>query len=281
MIYFCHNNLQNSHCRDCHSTNLCRMNCKDCLDDLHYHRNNIRSNYDCEHLLDFYICRYSHKYCSEMIYALETANISDYPYFNILSLGCGGAADLMAFDYMDFHQNISYIGFDNNPYWEKVHNEIEAHFSAGSVQFFRNIDVLTFFDNNENIVSNCNVLSIEYLISFFYNTVKEDGVMHWFSQLVNHIIKYKPQDSPFLVIINDVDSINTGRDTFLFLKNIIEESGLHIAFEHRMRFKDEAHYLNSVQYHSKQNKFTLPQFVKDNYFPAINCESAQLILEVR
>lgn len=102
----------------------------------------------------------------------------------------------------------------------------------------------------------------------------------WFQQLVNNIIERKAVDSPLLVIINDVDSINTGRDTFLYLRKIIEECGLRVNFERRMRFKDSAYYPNSVQYPSKQNKFELPLYVKENYCPAINCESAQLILEV-
>ncbi len=277
MVLFCHNDLQNGCCENCKSIKLCGGDCKECLDDLHYHINHIKKDYDCEHLLDFYVCRYSYKYCSEIMYALETVDISDYPYFHILSLGCGGAADLMAFDCMEFHQEISYIGFDRNPHWEKVHNEIEKRFSSGKVQFFRNIDVLKFFE--ENNVPECNILSIEYLISSFYKTVGESGVSQWFEQLVSRIIKQKPVGSPLLVIINDVDSINTGRDTFPLFKRIIEESGLKVS-ERRMRFKDASYYQNSTRHCSRQNKFELPQFVKDNYYPAINCESAQLILEV-
>lgn len=32
--------------------------------------------------------------------------------------------------------------------------------------------------------------------------------------LAKNIIRNKPQSSPLLIIINDVDSINTGRDSF-------------------------------------------------------------------
>lgn len=133
----------------------------------------------------------------------------------------------------------------------------------------------------ESSVLECNILSIGYLISFFYSTVGESGMKRWFRQLVSRIIERKPANSPLLVIINDVDSINTGRDTFLLLKRIIEESGLKVSLERRMRFKETSYYQNSIKHSSRQNKFELPQFVKDNYYPAINCESSQLILEVR
>lgn len=184
----------------------------------------------------------------------------------------------MAFDYMDYAQDISYIGFDKNPYWEKVHNEIEARYATGKVQLFRDVNVLDFFKAGS--IPNCNVLSIEYLISFFFNSLGQYGVKQWFEQLVNQVIKFKPKDSPLLVIINDVDSIYTGRDTLLLLGSIVERSGLTVSYERRMRFKDTPYYPNSRQYHSKQNKFDIPQFVIDNYCPAIRCESAQLILEV-
>lgn len=278
IVCFCHRELQSTHCEDCQNNDFCGNNCKNCLDDLHYHTNHIRDDYDCERLLDFYVCRYSYKYCSEMMYALESVDLSAYPYFHILSLGCGGAADLMAFDCMNFPQALSYIGFDKNPYWEKIHNEIEERFTSGKAQFFRDIDVLEAFEKMS--VPECNILSIEYLISFFYNTVGERGMECWFRQLVSRIIEHKPADSPLLVIINDVDSINTGRDTFLLLKRIIEESGLRVSFERRMRFKETSYFQNSIKHNSRQNKFELPQFIKDNYYPAINCESAQLILEV-
>ncbi len=70
----------------------CGYNCKDCLDDIHFHHHTYRDEYNCERLLDYYICRYSYKYCSEMIYALRQLDLAQYPYFHILSLGCGGSA---------------------------------------------------------------------------------------------------------------------------------------------------------------------------------------------
>lgn len=79
--------------------------CKECLDDIHYHEHQYRDEYDCERLLDYYVCRYSYKYCSEMIYALRQKDLSSYPYFHILSLGCGGAPDLMAFEYMNYENS--------------------------------------------------------------------------------------------------------------------------------------------------------------------------------
>ena len=111
------------------------------------------------------MCRYSYKYCSEIIYALNQLDLSTYPYFHILSLGCGGAPDLMAFQYMNYPQYISYIGLDRNVYWEDIHNFIINDFDDGRVQFMRNIDVLHHFE--DHAIEGCNVILIQYLISFF------------------------------------------------------------------------------------------------------------------
>lgn len=50
MVAFCHRELMNKHCSGCSNDDLCRHNCKNCLDDLHYHRNKIRDDYSCEYL---------------------------------------------------------------------------------------------------------------------------------------------------------------------------------------------------------------------------------------
>ena len=285
LVRFCHTELQTKPCRCCTKTGSgdCGHSCKNCLDDLHYHRNCIRCDYTCERLLDYYVCRYSYKYCSEILYALERVDLSHYPVFNILSLGCGGAADLMAFDYLGLPQPLAYLGLDKNPCWAKIHAQIAGYFSAGGipsrVQFSQSTDVLHYFDSIS--VPNCNILIVEYLISFFYTQLGRYQTLQWFRTLVRSVVAQKLPGSPFLVIFNDVDSRYTGRDTFPAFRSIVEEAGLHVNFERRMCFKPNSYYANAERHPSQWNKFQLPPFVKDNYTPAINCESAQLILEVQ
>ncbi len=167
VVSFCDSEYQNHICRGCISEQSCKKDCKNCLDDLHYHRNNIRDDYSCEHLLDYYMCRYSYKYCSEIMYALNNIDLSKYPYFHILSLGCGGSPDLMAFDYINSSKLIKYKGFDINNYWSKIHNFISRTCEKINIdtEYYRNYDVLNFFENE--IIEGCNVIVIEYLISFF------------------------------------------------------------------------------------------------------------------
>lgn len=276
IIEFCDKQYREHPCMDCKNESKCNHDCKICLDDLNYHRNELRLDYDCEHLLDYYVCRYSYKYCSEIMYALDKIDLSRYPCFNILSLGCGSAPDLMAFDCINCGKNITYWGFDSCTSWEKVHNKIISNFN-GSVQFFRGKDVRNYFENCP--YKNFNVIIIEYLISFFYNEIRENGVKEWFEQLAHQIVQNKLANSPLLVIINDVDSIYTGRDSFCIFKNEIDKLGLRVA-EYRMHFKDNSYYVNSIRYLSKENKFSISNEFQKQYKVAKSCSSAQYILEV-
>ena len=284
LVNFCDEEFQNSECSPCTAKKMCDVdcgeNCKNCLDDIHWHSHKYRDEYDCERLLDYYVCRYSYKYCSEIIYALNELDLSDYPYFHILSLGCGGAPDLMAFEYMEYEQKVSYIGVDKNRYWKKIHNFIEKSFSNGRAQFRQEIDVLSYFDQNE--LKKCNVIIIQYLISFFYDTIGKSGIRKWFSQLAENIIRNKPESSPLMIIINDADSINTGRDTFSLFIEEIEKVGLEVSIELRRRFKEPDYYENSQRYRSDRNIFEneIPEDFITDYCVAKTCTSAQLILEV-
>ena len=95
-------------------------------------------------------------------------------------------------------------------------------------------------------------------------------------------VRNKLDNSPLLIIINDADSINTGRDAFPLFVEEIERVGLSISYERRRRFKDHNYYAGSLRYENNQNVFEreIPDRFVYDYCVAKYCESAQLILEV-
>ena len=287
VVEFCDNEYNDNICVNCNSKTTCNdhiCGCKKCLYDLHFHYNIYRNSYNCERLFDYYVCRYSHKYCSEILYALEECvDLSQYPFFHILSLGCGASPDLMAFDYLrtthaiQTNKPISFIGLDKNTYLKKIHNYIISSYNDVKVNYACNLDVLKYFQTHS--IRGTNVLIIQYLISCFYSILGKDGLRQWFSKIANNIISYKPTNSQMLIIINDNDSIHTGRDSFYLLTEEIEKLGFKVS-EQRMRFRNDSYYKNSHQYSSCNNFFEIPNYIKEKYSTAIRCTSAQLILEV-
>ena len=274
MIEYCDQMYSDYHCHECTGHN-CSHDCKVCLDDIHYHHNEIRSDYDCEKLLYYYLCRYSYKYCSEIIYALDRVDLDRYPYFNILSLGCGGAADLMAFDYcFDSDEEIHYHGVDINTYWDDIHSKIS--------ELYPHASFTTDFDVKRDIPTlsseSYNVVIIEYLISYLYSR-GSSVVTDLFDDLIQYIVANKPQNSPMLLIINDADSIRTGRDEFIKLVQKLDKKGYKATFE-PMRFKDHQHYPYSEMYPSKNLLFNCSWDFQQEYCVPLSCESAQLIIEI-
>lgn len=274
IIDYCDIAYRHYHCNKCTGHN-CSHNCKKCLDDIHFHTNQIRTKYDCEKLLYYYICRYSYKYCSEISYALDFIELNKYPYFDILSLGCGGAADLMAFDHMfEDDINIYYHGVDINTYWDDIHSKI--------TELYPNASFATGFDIKSDIPTlsqnSYNVIIIEYLISYLYShgsTVVE----RLFDDLIEYVVKNKPQNSPLLIIINDVDSINTGRDVFIKLAHKIKRNGYNISIR-KLHFKENSYYSNSERHQSNALLFDCPWNFQQEYCVPLSCESAQLIIEI-
>lgn len=274
MIEYCDQMYSDYQCDECTGHN-CTNKCKDCLDDIHFHTNRIRRSYDCEKLLYYYLCRYSYKYCSEIIYALEKIDPSRYPFFNILSLGCGGAADLMAFDCCtDGDDDIYYHGVDINTYWDDIHSKISELYPHAS--FTTNFDVKRDIPTLRN--ESYNVVIIEYLISYLYSR-GSSVVSNLFDDIIEYIVSNKPQGSPMLIIINDVDSINTGRDTFKRLAEKLENLGYDITVQ-KLRFKSDAYYSGSTQYPSNQNLFECVWEFQQKYCVALRCESAQMLIEI-
>ena len=143
----------------------------------------------------------------------------------------------MAFDYMfEGDKNTYYYGVDINTYWNDIHSKI--------TELYPNASFATGFDVKSDIPTlspnSYNVIIIEYLISYLYShgsTVVES----LFDDLIEFVVKNKPQDSPQLIIINDVDSINTGRDVFIKLAYKIKRIGYNISIR-KMHFKENSYY---------------------------------------
>lgn len=50
-------------------------------------------------MLNFYVCDYSAKYTSELLYLMRKSQaLEEIDDYHVLSIGCGGCPDLMAFE---------------------------------------------------------------------------------------------------------------------------------------------------------------------------------------
>ncbi len=290
----CNDNFyRRRNCQNCSVNNVleernsCQGCCLECSEEVHYHRtyrNALhRDEYDCQKLIYYYTCRYSWKYCSEIMYALENTDLSKYRTYTVLSLGCGPSPDLMALEQLNRadHKNILYSGYDINPYWSNVHKEIRnyckqtdnmhCHYKIGDV-----IDILQY-----SAEGFANIVVLSYFLSSLPDSERSLKASFLFDLIISKVIAFKG-DEPVLVVINDIDHNTKVRDYFDFFVSKVKQAGYQANIQKR-HFGDrygKDYGDGSIQYSSNANKFTIPNSISDKYNCAILCRSAQCIIEV-
>lgn len=217
------------HCgRDCNNNAYCNHDCDNCLKQVHwYPEYGGRSDYTCPNLLLKYVTRFTEKYSQQIREALDFVDISQYPYFNILSIGCGATPDLMAFEeVVGNEKNIYYKGYDRNPLWRPIHEKIEAYaeMTANITANLQCEDIFDVLSDESPASTQYNVIVIQYLLSHLYNTRQDRQINTLFQGVIDNIISNHPHSSPFLIIITDIDSCNKGRNTWYSFLDMLEDA---------------------------------------------------------
>ena len=289
IVSYCHQQYIHSSCVQCEHKDgcpgECEGNCKNCLEEVHYPRKypNGMKDYVCERMLNFYVCDYTAKYASEMLYLMRKSKaLERIENYHVLSIGCGGCPDLMAFERYchekSYDKTVSYLGIDINKKWKSIHEKIKEYKTQTIRKTrFSYIDAVAEDYN----ISDANVIVLQYVISHFYNTGQIGKIESFFEKLVQNIIMRRQQGKPLVILINDVNSNHRGRDYFKMLVKKLNDAGLKESSQgyyfdyniqndfQRYGFKHES---NRILYKIPSD-FTI-------YQPWEVCSSAQLLIEV-
>lgn len=133
-----HRMLQNKQCSGCSYGEFCPHNCEKCLDAIHNPNHACEGaparKYDCVHMADVYTCKYSCRYTSEIMYALERCiDLHDVASLEVLSFGCGPCTDLFAIESLRgksvlSFEEIEYRGVDySETVWKNIHQDIQSY----------------------------------------------------------------------------------------------------------------------------------------------------------
>ncbi len=252
-----------------HPSGNCSGSCYNCLYQIHFPSRfecDIKKQYDCTKMLYHYVCQYSYLYTTEIMWALlaKWEFLKYFPYFHVLSLGCGGCADLMAFDCFlnqgKIKVPISYIGIDINSLWSPIHNEINNYYIYNKGVGFYIPGYYDVFRCFNTPLPNKNVIVISCLISYLYNTNQTNMIDLLADRIAQNIVLQKGRDQHLLLIINDVNSNNRGRDYFSHFENSIKKAGANIQNSEYMYFDT-----GNLNYYQK-NGFTAYANAKRCYF---------------
>ena len=276
-------------CDDCgekcnHPSGKCSGSCADCLKEIQYHRTNARSEYDCKNMLRYYTCHIIWKRCSEIIYALETLDLGKYPRFDVLSIGCGAAPDLTAFQSVVRDKQISYHGVDIEPKWRDIHDFITRNAYGVDVDFERQ-DIYKLLDNPDSSINSLryNVIVLQYMIAGHIHGDRADKIDFLFDEIIDKLVLNKPKDSPLLLIINDIDHKAWIRDYFNLFVRKLRKRGLNFEYKKRhFKPREDGENEGSKIYPSRAGKFTsrISEEYREKYNAHAPCSAAQLIVEI-
>lgn len=174
---------------------------------------------------------------------------------------------------------MSYLGIDINKRWKDINNISLEYFkdSDFDVQYIYD-DVINLF--KDKYADKMNVLILQYLISHFYNTGKLVEVKKFYKRLIKNVINHMQKNS--VIIINDVNSNNRGRDYFLLFSDLLDESGIkHKATKRYFNYRIQNVYQQYGIMYPNNNVLTWPSNELAQYSPWTVCSSAQLIIELR
>ena len=172
---------------------------------------------------------YTKRYYENIKFACRDIDFARYSEFNILSLGCGASPDLMAFEEIAEDKFICYNGIDVNMQWSNLQEAIVEYASS-----MKNLNVTyeqrnVFSPINGKTTEIYNVVVLQFLISSILSAGGRSSQIHSLYKIIveKPLKRWKSSSlqTPFLIILNDVDSRHRGRNTFFRLIDYLEESG--------------------------------------------------------
>lgn len=279
----------NCGCGTCNrSGGQCSGSCYDCLYEIHYPvSTSKKKTYDCQKLMYHYVCQYSYRYASEILYALNAHSsfLSDYKKFHLMSIACGACPDLMALEAFCINNSIdipiAYRGYDINPLWNPIHGVLRRYCDENNIRrsLFEK-DVLTHFKKYS--VRGTNIIVIGYLLSYLYNTNQTDEIDLLFNNIADHIVLNRDSGDKVLIILNDVNSNRRGRDYFSHLPHILRKRGLSVKCVTRYFDSPSLNYFQrqGAAYPQNDCLFTVDEEFATRYHVDAACRSFQLVVEV-
>lgn len=267
-----------------------RKNCPhDCGKCLHYiHTPNIAPaprKYDCGKMCDYYVCKYSHKYMSELYYAFYNLKyLKNVEKLKVLSIGCGPCTDILALDILRNegvynYKSLEYRGIEiNTRIWKKIHEDIKQIAPVDySIKIIQE-DACDYVDKLDNDSWTPNVIVFQYVFSDMQKHSDESKILHLLSVIGNYISQHC--DVNTYIVCNDINLsrvYNGGREFFDILhKNITcptNSSRRHFHNNNKRR-----HYNYGDEYNNNILVRSIPKSIL-GYEPYDSCASAQLIIK--
>jgi hypothetical protein len=283
-------------CDDCTYKDYCPHDCEKCLAYIHTPNRAPAGapnrKYDCGRMADFYVCKYSCRYTSEMIYALRRLkDLSNKTTIKVLSFGCGPCTDLLALEYLrtqreyDF-TNLEYRGVDySKDVWKNIHSDIKSLTTNDIKPKFYYQDICDFISEIGKGIWIPDLVTFQYFLSDLHKHSESQSVLNFILSFAEFANKYMPQNS--YIVLNDANfgkDYGGGREYFDKLFSVLDNC-TNIKGRFRNEHSRSIHYPRGYPYGDdsdgefscNDNIFDLSKWSK--YSPFNTCASAQMLVK--
>lgn len=283
---YCHEQYQSKEsCSECTYKEHCPGRCDRCL---HYIHTPTEApaprKYDCPNMANFYTCKYSYRYMSELVYAFkQVKDLMDKSNLKVMSIGCGPCTDLFALDYLNEKgifkfETIEYRGIDlAKTVWKEIHEQIKKYNpSKYNTRFFYQ-DVTELIDTIVESKWVPDLIIFQYVFSDMERNCESSKLKRFISKIAQFINVDMSENT--YIILNDINlttAMKGGREHFDELSDKIFQ--IESRKYHFNNINKARHYNYGVEYEKNYLVLPLPSYL-DSYEPYTSCASAQLIIK--
>ena len=285
IVAHCHERYIHSRCISCSYQEHCPHDCAKCL---HYIHTPTAApaprEYDCGHMADFYVCKYAHKYTSEMYCALMQAqDAKNKSHLRVLSIGCGPCTDLLALNLLQQEKiyefsSVEYRGIElDTSIWENILTDIGTICPLGYDICIANADVCMYIDTLMEDDWRPDIIILQYVFSDMQKKCDTNTIEAFVACLAHY---FDTCDQNTYIICNDINlstTFNGGREYFdlLFRKIASRKQCRTLHFKNSNKAN---HYEYGEEYRTNELICIPPEYL-NRYDPYLSCASAQIIIK--
>lgn len=275
-----------SKCWTCSYKNHCPHDCGKCLHYVHTPQAApAPRKYNCRKMCDYYVCKYSHRYMSELYYAFyNLSDLRNVQKLKVLFIGCGPCTDILALDLLRKegiynYESLEYRGVEINPgIWRKIHADIKQIASQDYKIEIIPEDACDYVDKLERDSWKPHVIVFQYVFSDMQKHSDESKILHLLSVLGTYISQ--SCDVNTYIVCNDINlsrMYNGGREFFDILRQNIS-SPIKYSQRHFCNNNKRSHYNYGDEYNNNILVSSIPKDILV-YEPYDSCASAQMIIK--
>jgi len=289
LVYSCderyRQNKDNCQCEYCQCETCRESNCADCLKQIHFpDRNSKKRTYDCVNMADYYYCRYSYRYASEVVYGLKQfKDLVNIDTLKVMSVGCGPCTELAAIDYLHNkgklnYRKLQFKGIDPlENMWKYIWGDINDYYQ-GQVKFYER-DILELVDIivEKNWIPD--LIIFQYVFSDMYKKNSAEDIKKFIDKLAKFL--NEQTGKKIYILANDANigsNYEGGRDFFDVLEGKINAPKIMKRYHFNNEYK-ETHYNYGEEYEDNSIFFDIPQYIKEKYESIDSCASAQVLIK--